>query len=100
MITRHHNNTNIHYIFYGTPVNDRYKHNAPYKLTVESWKVKDLEKIAKTGEFTYHEPEMWMEKCATREPGYDIVCKVEKIEKVTEVTTWTHEDIALEDVAR
>lgn len=97
MITRHHSNTNIKYVFEGTPVSDKYW-KQPYKVTIETWQTDELAKVVKTGQFVYRVPEMW-EKSA-KIGGYDIVCKVEKIEKVTEVTTWTHEDITLEDLAR
>ncbi len=93
-----HSNTNISYIFEGNPVDAKHMMNAPYKTTIESWENKKLAKVLKTGQFTYHVPEMW-EKTA-KSGGYDIVCKVEKIEKVTEVQTWTHEEITLEDLAR
>lgn len=96
---RQHSNTNINYIFEGMPV-DRAKHwtNVPYQTTIEGWEKDKLAKVIKTGQFTYRVPEMW-EKTA-KSGGYDIVCKVEKIEKVTEVKTWTHEDINLEDLAQ
>ena len=98
-----HSNTNISYIFEGMPVDGKHMDNAPYKVTIDSWEKKKLAKLIKTGQFVYQVPDMWPEKCwgyPQREPGYDIVCKVEKIEKVTEVKTWTHEDINLKDLAR
>ena len=98
-----HSNTNISYIFEGMPVDKKHITNAPYKVTIQSWDKKELSKIIKTGQFTYHVPDMWPEKVwgyPQREPGYDIICKVERVEKVTEETIWTHEDVALEDVAR
>ena len=77
--------------------------NAPYKVTIESWQKKELAKIIKTGKFTYHVPDMWPEKCwgyPQREPGYDIVCNIDRVEKLTEVKTWRYEDITIEDLAR
>ena len=96
---KQHSNTNINYTFSGAPV-DTEKH--PFQKccteTIEGWRKDVLATVLKTGQFVYHVPEMW-EKTA-KSGGYDIVCKVEKIEKVTEVKTWTHEDINLEDLAR
>lgn len=98
-----HSNTNISYIFEGNPVDAKHMTNAPYKTTIESWENKKLAKVIKTGKFIYHVPDMLPEKCwgyPRVEPGYDIVCKVERVEKVTEVVTWTNEEITLEDLAR
>jgi len=95
---RQHSNTNINYIFEGMPVDGKHVTNAPYKATIEGWEKNKLAKVIKTGQFAYHVPEMW-EKTG-KSGGYDIVCKVEKIEKMTEVKTWTYEDINLEDLAQ
>lgn len=99
-------NTNIDYIFEGTPIEEKYRKNLAgptRKVTIHSYDKKELKKVMKTGQFTYSVPDMWPDKVwgyPQREPGYDIVCKVERVEKVTEVTTWTHEDITLEGLAR
>ena len=102
MITSQHSNTNISYTFEGTPVDEKKHGKTTYRVTIESWKDKELAKIVKTGRFTYHVPDMWPDKCwgyPERVPGYDIVCKVEHVERVTETKTWIHEVVGLESIS-